>query len=59
MKYSNELLNLEQTILYIGRGEKFVRKLIKKDLLEFYKIGTKYVFSKDYIDNWIKGVYID
>lgn len=33
--------------------------MIKENILEYYKIGNRYLFRKDYVDNWIKDIYTD
>lgn len=59
MEHSNEVMNIKQLASYLGCSESSIRKMIRKNILEFYKIGNRYLFRKDYVDNWIRDMYSD
>lgn len=59
MEHSNEVMNIKQLASYLGCSESSIRKMIRENILEFYKIGNRYLFRKDFVDNWIRNMYSD
>lgn len=49
----NITFNVKELASYIGIGESTTRSLIYQKKIPFYKIGSKYFFRKQAIDNWI------
>ena len=57
MVHCNNVMNISELANYLGCGESSIRKMIRENILEYYKIGNRYLFRKDYVDNWIKDIY--
>lgn len=51
---NKEVMNIKQLAFYLGCGESSIRKLIRNNAIQYYKIGNRYLFKKDDIDNWIE-----
>lgn len=59
MESSNDVMNIKQLAIYLGCSESSIRKMIRENILSFYKIGNRYLFRKNYIDSWIQNNYSD
>lgn len=59
MENSNDVMNIKQLAIYLGCSESSIRKMIRENILSFYKIGNRYLFRKNYIDSWIQNNYSD
>lgn len=53
----NHVMNIKEVASYIGCGESSIRKLLKQNILYGHKIGNKWLFKKQYIDEWLDGFY--
>ncbi len=59
MIHSNEVMNIKELSLYLGCGQSSIRRMIRNNVLEYYRIGNRYLFRKDHIDDWIRNIYTD
>lgn len=50
---SNDILNLEQAIEFLGVSEKTLIKLLREEHIPARKIGRKWRFSKEALIKWI------
>lgn len=50
---NNDILNLEQTIEFLGVSEKTLIKLLREEHIPARKIGREWRFSREALINWI------
>ncbi len=52
---SNDILNLEQAVEFLGVSEKTLIKLLREEHIPARKIGREWRFSKEALINWISS----
>lgn len=46
-------LNVQELIDYIHMSESYVYKMVSKQLIPHIKLGTRTLFERSQIDNWV------
>ena len=56
---NKEILNIRETCLWLHISQSMLRKLIYDNEIPYFKIGNRYYFEKDIIQQWIISKHND
>lgn len=59
MVVNKENMNIKEAANYLNCSISMIRKLIYNDEIPTYRIGNKYYFQKEIIDQWIINKHND
>jgi excisionase family DNA binding protein len=53
---ANQLFSVKEAAKYVKVSTSLIYKLIRKKSIPFTKIESKYLFSKENLDNWLESL---
>lgn len=53
---ANQLFSVKEAAKYVKVSTSLIYKLIRKKAIPFTKIESKYLFSKENLDNWLESL---
>lgn len=48
-----DIFTVKELAIYLKSCESFVRNLVRKNGIPFFRLGNKIMFDKSVIDNWL------
>jgi excisionase family DNA binding protein len=54
-----ERLNFKEAALYLGRGERFLRRLVFERRIRYYKVGKFLSFERADLDAFLKAEVVE